>query len=135
MLLDNVTAYLTDYTTIQQVSLNKFVFATASAMSLTPHIHSALISEVLALKICIYVTVRFTLSLWLYVNNYCPHPSIAFCSIFQHITWDDRHATPQLYFNQNGKTISHHRPLTPVLYLSASPHAHASILGVIFGSN
>ena len=54
ILLDNETVYLTDYTAIQRVSLNKFVFmSTASAMSLTPHIliHSAAIAEVLTLKI------------------------------------------------------------------------------------
>jgi len=63
------------------------------------------------------LTDRFTLSLWLYVNDYCPQPSsIAFCSIIQHITWDDRYATPQLYFNRKGKTCS---PSThTVLYLS-----------------
>jgi len=33
MLLDNVTAYLTDYTTIQQVSLNKFVFMHGHSVS------------------------------------------------------------------------------------------------------
>jgi len=33
MLLDNVTAYLTDYTTIQQVSLNKFVFTHGHSVS------------------------------------------------------------------------------------------------------
>ena len=69
--------------------------------------------------LCVSVTVRFTLSLWLYVNNHCPHASLARCCISQHITWDDRYATPQLYFNHKGKTT--HLPWTPVLYLSP-PH-------------
>jgi len=60
---------------------------------------------------------RFTLSLWLYVKDYCPQPTIAFCSIFQHITWDDRYATPLLYFNRKGKTLIY----TGYLYCTCLP--------------
>jgi len=50
---------------------------------------------------------RFTFSLWLYVNNYCPHTSLNLCSIIQHITWDDRYATPQIFFTRTGQPSAH----------------------------
>jgi len=56
---------------------------------------------------------RFTFSLWLYVNNYCPHTSLNLCSIIQHITWDDRYATPQIFFTRTGQPSAHDVKLSP----------------------
>jgi len=54
--------------------------------------------------VSVWTCTRFTFSFWLYVNNYCPHSSLALCSIVQHITWDDRYATPLLQINHKGNT-------------------------------
>lgn len=43
----------------------------------------------------------FTIVVWAYIVNYCPSGFVP-CSLMQHMTWDDRFATPLLFINEIG---------------------------------
>ena len=46
---------------------------------------------------------RFSVVFWIYIEEYCiQDPSITLCAILQHLTFDRKHLTPELYINREG---------------------------------
>ena len=40
---------------------------------------------------------------WLYIDEYCPQPSITgYCAILQHLTFNNTYLTPQIFLNHEG---------------------------------
>ena len=47
---------------------------------------------------------RFTLSVWLYIIEYCPNQKHRLCSVVQRISWDDVYLTPIVFINRKGNS-------------------------------
>ena len=50
----------------------------------------------------VFFIFRFTLSVWVYIVEYCPSVTHRLCSIIQRLMWDDVYLTPLVYINRLG---------------------------------
>ncbi|KAJ8316168.1 hypothetical protein KUTeg_006182 [Tegillarca granosa] len=48
-------------------------------------------------------TPAYTVSMWLYILEYCVHAWNELCSFMHHVTWDGKYLSPVIFMNKEGK--------------------------------